>query len=188
MSCVNPVGDAVRKTTMQNETQEGQTAVSRVNKWKKQECEGWGLRHGCHEWYSAKYIWEHPLVLEGIHGTGDIVPLEGMTSKARICFLENYLPHCVSSSRWQEWTAWTDPGWEDGLCWFGFWQREKEKAWAAKVSARGVTVTWTPWNTSLSWSAFCHRRLMNPWRGRCAHALPPVKEIPVCAPHALRCK
>lgn len=150
-----------------------------------------GVR-GAGEWYSAKLIWKHLLVLEDIHGAGDIVVLESVTSKGEEYFLENPLIHCFSSSRWQEhvidrsgmrrWIVFVGP------------LTEEDKTCTAKVAARGseavgrVAVTWSTWSTSLSWSAFCYRRLRSPWRGGCAHGHPPMKEITVCATHGLRCK
>lgn len=44
------------------------------------------------------------------------------------------------------------------------------------------------WSTSLSWSTFCHRRLMSPWRGGCVCSHPPMQEIVACVTHGLRCK
>lgn len=153
-----------------------------------------GVR-GAGEWYSAKHIWEHPLVLEGIHGAGDVVLLGGMTSKGEEFFRKPPYPlffllqvagmDSIDRARMGRWIELVGPLTEED---------RGEKTCAAKVSARGsgavgrMTVTWSTWSTGLSQCTFCHRRLMSPWRGGCAHAHPPVMEISVCAAHGLRFK
>lgn len=142
------------------------------------------------EWYSAK----HPLVLEGIHGTGDIVLLEGMTSKGEFFFknppsalyflLQVAGMDSMERSKMRRWIVLVGPlteGKREGMC--------------SQSLSKGI---WSSWKSDSDLNSLDYKPVMvcllpqkaheSMEREMCPCALPPVKEIPVCAPHTLRCE
>lgn len=148
--------------------------------------------------YSAKHIWEYPPVPEGILGAGDTALLEGMTSKGEeflfffrkypsaLCFLLQVAGmDNIGRSRMRRWIVLAGPLTEEEVRRHLHPKSQQEdleqlEEWQGPEGCA--------WATSLSWSTLCHRRLMGPWRGGWAHAHLPLKEIPVCVTHSLRCK